>query len=91
MASRHSQRIKTGKSTEESGKKKKGGTEAQPMDIVDEDEAPLSQLKSKIKKRKAQDSQSHATGGSTEQATKDQGLDTPDSKKKEEEENQYYH
>ena len=43
MASRHSQRIKTRKAPEGSGKKKAGGSEEQPLDIMDED-APLSQI-----------------------------------------------
>ena len=50
------------------------------MDIIDED-TPLSQIQSKIKKRKTHESQSHATEASTDLG-KDQGLDTPDSKKK---------
>ena len=85
MASRHSQRIKTGKTSEVSGKKKTGGSEDQPLDIMDED-APLSQIQSKIKKRKTTEVQSHVSEAAAEVATeaaeKGQGLDTPDPKKK---------
>ena len=84
MASRQSQRIKTGKAPEGSGKKKSGGSEDQPLDIMDE-EAPLSQIQSRIKKRKSVEAQSQvgeAAGIATEAAEKDQGLETPDSKQK---------
>ena len=88
MASRQSQRIKTGKGTEGSGKKKSGGSEEQPLDIM-EDDAPLAQVQAKIKKRKTVEAQSHGSEAvevgevaGTKATEKDQGLETPDSKQK---------